>query len=65
MAIIDILIAENVDAIVKNKGLPEEVAKFIRAVVNPSAFRQRLEKEKLLNPSTPRAAKINNLFAGF
>jgi len=48
-----------------DKGLPEDVGKFIRAVINPSAFRQRLEKEKLLNAGTPRAQKIDNLFAGF
>jgi hypothetical protein len=49
MEVIDTLIAENCEAIAKDKGLSEELSATIKAVINPSAFRQILESKGVLS----------------
>lgn len=43
----------------------EDAMKWIKKMVNPSAFRQELEKAKMLNASEGRKARVEKLFATF
>lgn len=63
--VIDVLIAENADEIAKAKGLPEEVGVFIKQVINPSQFRQKLETKKILNKNVSKNEKIDDIFSAF
>jgi NTP pyrophosphatase (non-canonical NTP hydrolase) len=58
MGVIDELLAECSEQIAKDKGASEELLSLIGQVVNPSAFRQTLERAKVLNKGEGRTAKV-------
>ena len=57
-----------IEAIWKDENgdeMPEVAKAQIKAVINPSQFRQVLAKQKVLNPIVPRAEKTNKAFMQF
>lgn len=71
LAVIDIIVAEDASNAAEQGGtldkytLSEEATRWIRKVINPSACRQGLESEGLLNKSEVRKVKAEKLFATF
>lgn len=58
-AVIDQIVAEHHEAVAKNKGLTAEMLAAIEEVINPSAFRLKLESDSvnMLNKGESRKAK--------
>lgn len=71
MAVIDVIVAEDASnsaeagETLEKYSLSEEASKWIKRLINPSAFRQELESSKLLNKSEGRKSKSEKLFASF